>query len=295
MELKQLVYFIEVAKREHMSEAAANLQIAQSAVSRQIINLEKELGVSLFEREGRNIKLLPVGRVFQNQIIEMMRILDQAKQQVREFNNPETGTIKLGFPTSLATTMLPQLINIFSQSYPDIKFQLRQGSHRFLIDSVKQRELDIALLGPVITDDPSLNGDILFDETFDALLPRNHRFANRKSIDLLELKEEPFILFPKGYILEKLVNDACEKDGFTPKVHTEGEDLDAIKGMVSAGIGITLLPKIALYNQQNEYIKQVPVHSKYLKRNVGMITPRTRELGASEKVFRQFVIDFFRT
>jgi LysR family transcriptional activator of glutamate synthase operon len=294
MELKQLKYFIEVAEREHVSEAAMHLHVAQSAISRQISNLEKELDVQLFEREGRSIKLLPIGKVLLNHAKEVMSILDQAERKILEYREPEKGLIKIGFPTSLATSLLPQLIHAFNQSYPNITFQLRQGSYYFLVDAVKQRELDIAFLGPVITDDSDIKGDILFEEELHALLPYNHSLIGREDISLSELKEEAFILFPKGYILEKLVVEACEKEGFTPHVSTKGEDLDAIKGMVSAGMGITLLPESALHNQQNEFIKQIAIHSPFLKRNVGMITPQNRELGPSEKVFYQFVLNYFK-
>lgn len=293
MELKQLNYFIEVAEREHVSEAAAHLHVAQSAVSRQISNLEKELDITLFEREGRSIKLLPIGQVFLSHAKEVVQVLEQAKKQVQEYKNPEKGTIKIGFPTSLATSLLPKLIHAFNQSYPKIKFQLRQGSYYFLIDAVKQRELDIAFLGPLVSDDPSIKSDSLFEETMDVLLPYNHPFVDKEEITLSELKNESFILFPKGYILEKLVMDACLKEGFTPYVSTKGEDLDAIKGMVSAGMGITILPKTALNTPQNEFVKQIPVYSPYLKRSVGMITPTQRELGPSEKVFHEFTLNYF--
>lgn len=294
MELKQLRYFIEVAEREHVSEAAAYLHVAQSAVSRQISNLEKELDVTLFEREGRRIKLLPIGKLFLGHAKEVIHVLEQAQKQVKEFKQPEKGTIKIGFPTSLATNLLPQLIHSFNQHYPEIEFQLRQGSYYFLIEAVKQRELDIAFLGPVVENDPAIRSDILFEETMDVLLPYTHPLVEREEIALTELKEEPFILFPEGYILEKLVKDACEQEGFTPHVSTKGEDLDAIKGMVSAGIGLTLLPKTALHSHENEYVRQIPVRSNYLKRNVGIITPYTRELGPSEKVFHDFVLNYFK-
>ena len=94
--------------------------------------------------------------------------------------------------------MLPHLLAEFKERYPHIHFQLRQGAYNFLIDAIKARELDIAFLGPVVTDDPHINGDILFNEQMFLLAPRNHRLANRKSVYLTELKDEEFVLFPKA-------------------------------------------------------------------------------------------------
>ncbi|WP_067844291.1 LysR family transcriptional regulator [Amphibacillus sediminis] len=293
MEFRQLKYFIEVAEREHVSEAAVHLHVAQSAISRQIANLENELGVQLFEREGRNVKLLPIGKIFLAHAKEAMKAIDYAKKQMDEYIDPERGSIKIGFPTSLASSLLPHLLAEFKAAYPNIHFQLRQGAYNFLIDAIKDRELDIAFIGPVITDDPHINGDILFYEKMYLLTPNNHRLSKRKSVYLTELKDEDFVLFPSGYIFEKLVLDACHSVGFQPHVTTEGEDLDAIKGLVAAGIGITLLPESAIGEYSSNYTVKIPISSPDLKRSVGMITPKHRDLAPSEKVFYQFVINYF--
>ncbi|PXW91843.1 transcriptional regulator [Streptohalobacillus salinus] len=293
MEFRQLKYFIEVAEREHVSEAAVHLHVAQSAISRQIANLENELGIQLFEREGRNVRLLPIGKIFLTHAKDAMKAIDFAKKQMDEYIDPERGSIKIGFPTSLASSILPHLLSAFKKEYPNIHFQLRQGAYNFLIDAIKDRELDIAFIGPVVTDDPHINGDILFQEKMYVLAPNNHRLSKRKSLYLTELKEEDFVLFPKGYIFEKMVIDACHSVGFEPHVTTEGEDLDAIKGMVAAGIGITVLPESAIHAPVSEFTVQIPISSPDLKRSVGMITPKHRELAPSEKVFYQFVINYF--
>src|SRR4051794_8126592 len=107
MELRQIQYFIEVAKREHVTEAAVSLHVAQSAVSRQIVNLEAELGVDLFIREGRNVKLTPIGRTFLEHMEEAMKVIDNATREVQEYLDPERGVIRIGFPSSLAAYTLP--------------------------------------------------------------------------------------------------------------------------------------------------------------------------------------------
>ncbi|MFC4025524.1 LysR family transcriptional regulator [Oceanobacillus longus] len=293
MELRQLVYFIEVAEREHVSEAAANLHVAQSAVSRQIANLEAELGVSLFDREGRNIKITHIGKTFLSHAKTAIKAVEHAKKQVDEYLDPERGTIKIGFPTSLASHLLPMIASEFKKKYPRIAFQLRQGSYNFLIESVKKREIDVAFLGPVPTDDPEIKGDILFLERLHALVPSTNPIANKKSVHLLELSNEAFVLFPKGFILHNLAIEGCKQAGFRPIVTSEGEDLDAIKGLVAAGIGITLLPESAFDNSNPHYSKKLIIDTPQLRRTVGIITPKNKELSPSEKVFYNFVKEFF--
>ncbi|ADF38907.1 LysR family transcriptional regulator [Priestia megaterium] len=293
MELRQLCYFMEVAKREHVSEAAEYLHVAQSAISRQIANLESELGVSLFKREGRNVKLTAIGKVFLEHTETAMKAIDYAKEQIDEYLDPERGTIKIGFPTSLASHLLPTIISAFKEEHPNVAFHLRQGSYKFLIESVKKRDINIAFLGPVPVEDQSIEGHILFTENLLALVPSHHPLAERDNIRLRDLRNEDFVLFPKGFILHKMAFDACKQAGFMPNISSEGEDLDAIKGLVSAGIGVTLLPESTVSETTPRFTTKLPIHTPQLQRTVGMIIPRNRDLAPSDKIFYKFVKTFF--
>ena len=293
MELRQLKYFIEVAEREHVSAAADHLHVAQSAVSRQIANLEDELGVQLFEREGRNVKLTSIGKIFLTHSLAIVKSVDRAIEQVNAYLDPERGSIKIGFPTSLASHLLPTVISAFKEKYPNVKFQLRQGSYNFLIDAVKNRELDLAFIGPVPTDDFLLKGNILFTERILALLPSKHLFSERRSIRLRDLRNDPFVLFPEGYILQKIAIDACKQEGFLPDINAEGEDMDALKGLVSAGMGVTLLPESTFYDNIPKFTVKIPIEDPIISRTVGIIVPSNRESPPSVQTFSQFVIDFF--
>ena len=293
MELRQLRYFIEVAEREHISEASVHLHVAQSAVSRQIANLEDELGVQLFERIGRNVKLTPIGKIFLEHSVSAIQAIDFAKKQIDEYLDPEKGTIKIGFPTSLAGHLLPTVISAFKKEHPNVAFHLRQGSYNYLIEAVKQRELNLAFLGPLPPKENSLNNTILFTENFSILVNANHPFAKRDKIPLIDLRKEEFVLFPEGYIMQKLVIEACNSVGFTPKVSSEGEDMDAIKGLVAAGIGLTLLPESTFYDSTPRFTKKIPIELPNIRRTVGIISPSTRNLSPSEKVFHDFVVQFF--
>lgn len=293
MELRQLHYFMEVAEREHVSEAAQYLHVAQSAISRQIANLESELGVTLFEREGRNVKLTPVGKIFLTHTRTAIKAIDYAKKQIDEYLDPERGSIKIGFPTSLASHLLPTVISAFKEKYPNVAFHLRQGSYKFLIESVINREIDLAFLGPVPLNIPEVEGTILFSESISALLPISHPLSTKKSILLNELRNDEFVLFPKGYILQNIVVEACKQAGFIPTISSEGEDLDAIKGLVSAGIGVTLLPDSTFHEAIPRFTVKIPIELPIVRRTVGIIISNKRELAPSEKVFYKFVKEFF--
>ena len=194
MELRQLRYFVEVAEREHISEAAEHLHVAQSAISRQIANLEEELGTPLFERIGRNVKLTPIGKIFLEHTVTALKAIDFAAKQVEEYLDPAKGTIKIGFPTSLASYVLPTVISAFKKEYPDVSFHLRQGSYKYLIEAVKNRELNLAFLGPLPPKDEAINTTILFSENIHALLPANHPLTKSDRINLVDLRFKPLIL-----------------------------------------------------------------------------------------------------
>ncbi|MFC4354620.1 LysR family transcriptional regulator [Chryseomicrobium palamuruense] len=294
MELRQLIYFKEVAKREHISDAALSLHVAQSAISRQISNLEQELGVQLFDRIGRNIKLTSIGKDFLTHVDRALSELDYGVEMVNTYLNPEKGIIRIGFPSSFATQLLPSVISAFRKEHPDVKFQLRQGNYHFLVNAVKERDINLSFIGPLPNQDNDLQSTELFTEKFSLLVPHQHRLAKQPFIHLAELKNEPFILFPDDFVLHQTVVSACKSVGFQPQISSIGEDLDAIKGLVAAGLGLTILPESTLTEQGMRFTQKVKIQTPVLQRSVGLITPKSRALTPSEKIFIDFSVEFFK-
>ncbi|TMV48907.1 LysR family transcriptional regulator [Paenibacillus mesophilus] len=295
MELRQIQYFIEVAKLEHVTEASYVLHVAQSAVSRQIFKLEAELGVDLFIRDGRKVRLTPIGKLFLGHMEQAMKVIEKAQQEIGEFLDPQKGTVRIGFPSSLASHVLPMAISAFREQYPQVQFQLQHGSYRELIDLVSKGTLNLSLIGPVPKGGKQINGDTLFLERIVALLPANHPLADQPSLKLSQLRNDMFVLFPEGYILRELVINACAAQGFEPQISFEGDDIDAIKGLVAAGLGITLLPEIALNDSIPRSTVRIHFQDPQVTRTVGVITPANRELPPTEKLFHDFIKTYFAT
>jgi len=293
MELRQIKYFMEVAKHEHVTHAAENLHVAQSAISRQIFNLEEELGIDLFIREGRNVRLTPIGKVFLEHMEQAMNVIDDATQVVKQYTDPELGTIHIGFPSSLASHILPNAISAFREQYPNVNFKLSQWSYQDLKEAVVKGDINMALLGPVPKNEPKLIEKILFTENIVALLPSRHRFAKERSITLNQLREDSFVLFPEGFVLRDLITEACSQFGFQPNVSFEGDDIDAIKGLVSAGLGISLVPEVTLFDNIPRGTVKVPVTEPAVRRSVGVIIPKDRNLLPTEELFYEFLQDLY--
>lgn len=294
MEIRQIKYFIEVAKTEHMTEAALNLHVAQSAVSQQIANLEKELNVKLFERSGRNVKLTPVGRIFLEHIEIAMLEMEHAVEKVNEFLNPETGVIRLGFPNSIAANTLPRVISSFRQEYPKVNLHVEQGSIQYLFRSIVEGKLNLAFVTPVPKDEKKVSGRIFFSEKLIALVPDDHPLSEQNAIRLNQLRNEPFILLRIG-LEDNIILEACQRDGFQPTVAFEGENIDTIKNLVAAGLGLSLLPESTVYDNLPQGTKKISVLEPMISRTVGMITTKKRDLSPSEKLFYDYICHFYDT
>src|SRR5690625_3338900 len=135
------------------------------------------------------------------------------------------------------------------------------------MDAVAKGEINIALVGPLPTEHVKIKSTVLFTEDIVALLSANHPLSNRSSLKLTELRDDSFVLFPEGFVLRELIMEGCLQRGFQPNVSFEGKDLDAIKGLVSAGLGVTLLPEVTLVDCLPRATVRVPIVEPSLKRS----------------------------
>ncbi|MCE4047979.1 MULTISPECIES: LysR family transcriptional regulator [Bacillaceae] len=295
METRQIQYFLEVAKREHVTEAADALHIAQSSVSRQIFNLEEELGIELFIREGRRVKLTPLGKIFFERMKQVWNMMEDAKREVKEYLDPEKGTVRIAFPISMAAHTLPSIIYAFRTRYPEAKFQMSNALYYDLIDGVIKGDFNLAMMAPMPNQEkePKIKGATLFTENIVALVPNHHPLANRASIRLRDLKDEPFCVLPEGFVFREQVVQACKDAHFSPSIAFEGKDIDALKGLVSAGLGVALMPEMTLVDNTPRSTVIIPIADSNLTRTVGVIYPTQRKLLPTEELFYDFLLETY--
>jgi LysR family transcriptional activator of glutamate synthase operon len=294
VELRQLQYFVKVARKQHVTQAAEELHVAQSAVSRQIHLLEEELGVHLFVQKGRNLHLTSVGKLFLDRVEGILTDLERAVNEIHEFLDPEAGEIRIGFPHSLVLHLLPSVVASFRKDHPNVKFRLRQGTYNSLIRDVTNGEIDLAFISPFPATHEYVTGELLLTEELFAILPPDHILAEYNSIRLEQLKEESFVMFSEEYSLRAIVMKACLKAGFIPKIEFEGEETDTIRNLVAAGMGVSLLPEMALTEVSKLKPAKVRVTEPQVTRTVGLIRRNGGQLPLVAEVFRRFVLDFFQ-
>ncbi|MEW9698517.1 LysR family transcriptional regulator [Paenibacillus sp. SI8] len=294
MELRQLQYFVKVARKQHVTQASEELHVAQSAVSRQIHLLEEELGVKLFVQKGRNLQLTSVGNLFLSRVEGILTDLERAVGEIHEFLDPEAGEIRIGFPHSVVINLLPVVIAAFKKDHPNVKFRLRQGTYNSLIRDVIKGDIDLAFISPFPEAHEHVTGEILLTEELFAILPANHILAEYTSIRLEQLKQECFVMFSEEYTLRSIVMEACLKAGFVPKIEFEGEETDTIRGLVAAGMGVSLLPDMALLEGGQLQPAKIRVTDPQVTRTVGLISRKGEKLPLVAEVFRRFLLEYFQ-
>ncbi|MDI9887805.1 LysR family transcriptional regulator [Streptomyces sp. HNM0645] len=241
----RLAYFAGVARHEHVTRAAQELGVPQSTLSRAMVRLEQDLGVTLFTRKGRTVSLTPAGRDFLVSVERALGEVERAAESVRADADPSGGKVAFGFLHTMGSETVPELIRAFRVDHPRIRFTLVQNYGEAMIERLRSGELDLCLTSPV-PDAPDLVARRLDDQRLRLVVPDDHRLATRKRVRLAEAADETFVTLEPGYGLRRITDALCAEAGFSPRVAFEGEEAETLRGLVAAGLGVALLPPPAV-------------------------------------------------
>jgi DNA-binding transcriptional LysR family regulator len=291
VELQQLKYFREVAERQHVTRAAEKLFVSESAISRAVTQLEEELGVPLFYRQGRAVVLSPYGRLFLENVTRALSVLESGKRLLREQTEQESGTVSLGFLHSLGIEMVPGLIKEYRRKHPRIQFTLLvQRSGEMLMEELAGGGIDLCLSVPGMFGQSDVRWNHLLDEELLIAMPRTHRLAARRTLSLKELSSEPFLALSPEHTLRIIFDRLCADASFVPKIAFEGMDIATLRGLIAAGLGIGLLP---LAPSRFAGVVEVKLSPARPVRPLGIGWIADRYLPASAIEFRKFVVSKF--
>ena len=243
IELRHLLYFKVLAEELHFRRAAEKLFIAQPGLSRQIKQLEESYGVTLFERNKRNVQMTEAGIYLFQEVKELFRHLDQIETQLQSFANGKISTLKLGFIGSAVQTILPQLLVTLKQQQPDIELSLHELANETQLDLLEKKELDLGFVRLSETP-PGLCSLPIHTEHFSLVLPNNHPLLKSPQPSLDAFKNESFILFSKNYSHSyyDLVMSIFSDHKFIPKVTLRTVNALTIFNMVAQGLGVAIVP-----------------------------------------------------
>ncbi|MCP1145233.1 LysR family transcriptional regulator [Lysinibacillus endophyticus] len=291
MEFNSLYYFIKVAKYENMSRAAEELHISQPALSKSIAVLESSVGVELFDRNGRSIKLNRYGKFFLERAERIIKEYERAKEDLANIVSPGQGEVSLGFMHTLGLEVIPSLLMDVKNLYPNMKFQLTQSNSSVIMEKLETGELDLCLISS-IDRNSEVVWEKLWDEELFLIVARNHPLAVKKHVKIKDFAHDPFISIKKGNSLRRTVDELFRREGFQLNIAFEGEEIHTVAGLVESGLGVSLIPHIKGLEQYNLQIIKVDLEN--CKREIGLAYKKNGFKSSATRQFAMFIRDYFR-
>ena len=286
----RLRQFVAVAREEHLTRAADLLGIPQPTLSRSIVRLEAELGVALFSRPGRSVKLTRHGRLLFEYSERTLTTLAAQLRLLAEETDPARGRVALAFLHTLGTEAVPRMLRDFRATHPAVRFTLVQGSADTLIARLRAGEVDLCLTAP-LPEEPGMIARKLDSQRIDLVVPAGHRLARRRGVRLAEAAAEDFIGMEPGYGLRTITDELCRAAGFEPRIAFEGEETATCRGLVGAGLGVSLLPTTAATAADPEVVA-VRISAPRAARTVGLVWMADRPQPAPVTAFRDFALTY---
>jgi DNA-binding transcriptional LysR family regulator len=289
MDLLQLRYFHAVARHEHVTRAAEELHVGQPSLSRTLGRLERELGVRLFDRDGRALRLNRFGQAFLTRVTRALGELEEARRELVDTAGLEQGVVAIASETLLTVS---DLLAEFLRSNPGIRFRLYQSTAHRMLEQLKAAEVDLCFASQPL-EGALLRSVVLADEDVLLAVPPAHRLAGRERVRIRELAGEPFITAREGYWLRALANRLFSAARVEPSFACESDEPAAIRGLIGAGLGIGLLPVIARETASEPVVAWTRVQASGCRRTVSLVWRRDAYLSLAAQHFRDMVINRF--
>jgi DNA-binding transcriptional LysR family regulator len=275
--LKLLHMFIAVAENRSFRQASEQLNRSQSAVSMQIKLLEEQVGVALFHRTTRRVELTTEGQRLLTHARRALDEWDSGLREIREVVDMQRGTLSLACMPTIAATILPQVLRTFQTKYPGIKINLRELASDELLESVRRREVDFGI-APWVDRQTEFQFAPLFDDPIYALATRAFPFRKRSAIDLAELCTFPVLLNSTSTALRAMLERALAARNLEFQVAFEVVHTYTLIALATAGLGVGVLPKVALPMPLKKTLQAVPIGDPPLVRSVCIVTLRGQSL-----------------
>jgi LysR family transcriptional regulator, hydrogen peroxide-inducible genes activator len=282
MEVHQLRYFCAVAETGNFTRAAEREQVAQPSLSQQIMKLEEELAVRLFDRLGRSVRLTDMGQMFLPRARAILNEMRAAKEEVAQRQSSVAGPISVGVIPTIAPYFMPTRIASFSRKYPEAAMTVVEDVTVRLMDRLRGGLVDLAVMAL-----PARGHDLecypLRTERLFAILPKGHRLSKKRTLLMKELREEPFLLLRDDHCFRETSIEICKRARILPQVIFESGQFSSILGMVGAGLGVSIVPEMAL--EQRADCTFVLIADEKASRTIGAATLKGHFLNRVQKAF----------
>ena len=288
MDILQLKYFLEVARTEHVTHSARNLRIAQPALTQSIKRLETELGVELFARAGRNIRLTPAGAYLRDRIAPAMEILETAPEDVRAFAAGEAGTVKVGIFS--ASNVVVDAITAYRASFPSVNFRITQDEFESACDIT---------VSTVMPSSSNARGEgiavgdrTLFRERIGIAVPGSSSFGDVVSLD--DLADEPFVCLAGSRRLREVCDALCAGRAFHPRIGFESDNPAVVRKVIGLGLGVGFWPTCSWEALGDGSARLARLAEEEFERTIALTRASHVREDAAAFDFYRFLVDYVR-
>ncbi|WP_100330669.1 LysR family transcriptional regulator [Bacillus xiapuensis] len=287
MEIRQFVYFTEVAKLQSFTKAAESLHVSQPALSKMVKNLEEEMGVQLLDR--KNLKLTDAGKIVYDKARNILQQVNDLSSSLSDLTKLKKGTLHIGIPSIIGTLFFPTIIAQFRRLYPGITIKMSEHGARTVEKRLEEDliELGIAVL-PV--DEQSFETVPFIEEDIMVIMRKNHPLSHRQSLTLKDVQKEDFVFFQEDFTLHGLLKKACRREGFEASIVLESNQWDFVAEMVEADLGISFFPYSLSKRLDPERISLVPLDNDLLKWKLAVILKKNRYISFAAREFLKLII-----
>ena len=292
MDLRDLRYFVNVAQHLGFSRAAIHLNVSQSALSRQIGALERELDVRLFDRIGRRIALTPAGMDLLARGQAILRDVSAMKARAGELAGGTKGVIRLGATPQTLESLLARVLAEYRKTAPGVEISLIEDGSGGLLKHVEDGAVHIAV--GAYPSGGILESRALFPLGVLAVLPTNHRLATRKSIDVTDLANEPLLLLRSGFMTRQLFDGACQIAHLRPHAIIESGSPHCLLALADCGQGIAIIPSTVRLSEARPHIVPLRLEGRQLGLWISAIWDPRRYLPPAARIFIDMLQDFAR-
>ena len=286
MDLYQLEYFLEAARQRSFTRAAAKLNLAQAALSEQMRKLEGELGAKLFNRGRLETTLTPAGETLRTHAEALLTQASVARRAVGDLVAMKGGRLAVGAIPSVSACLLPAVVAGFRRKHPQVELALHEGTSEAVVQWVESGKIELGVVQLPAPGD-AFEVTPLLEESFVLLVPKAHLLARRRLPKLAELSKESFVFY-KGRARD-VAQAACRTAGFEPRTACESGELETVRSLVAADLGIALLPELAARDAVPG-CAMVRLGGAQLRRSVALLQRRNQELSPSAQSFRCLLV-----
>ncbi|MBN1260317.1 MAG: LysR family transcriptional regulator [Anaerolineae bacterium] len=286
MELKQVEYFLMVTKMGNFTNAADELFISQSSLSKRIIALEQELDCSLFDRSKRKIALTPAGEAFLIHARGLMQTYQAMLSEMTQYKITPALAI-VAIPV-IAQYGIPSYLARFRRTFPTIQFTLEEREAAAILPALHTHQFDLAFLRDNYLDRTQYTClDVAPDKLLVVLSP-HHRLVKRPVLSLAELADENFIMFDKGTVVHEIAVEACRRAGFMPRIFYASLRVESILGLVASQVGIALMMEKVYAYHQHANVVALPLE-EVIESHVVLAWMKDKKLSRPARAFVEFV------